>query len=121
GNTDAHLKNWAVRYPDAAEPVLAPLYDPVCVTALFDRVGPADYAVNRAIDARLRTFDWADLARLLKLAQVPRAARLLQVAKATVHAAQDCWPAILQTAPDAMRTAILERLHRGVALTRGAG
>ncbi|WP_269494029.1 type II toxin-antitoxin system HipA family toxin [Castellaniella sp. S9] len=121
GNTDAHLKNWAVRYPDAAEPVLAPLYDPVCVTALFDRVGPTDYAVNRAIDARLRTFDWADLARLLELARVPRAARLLQVAKATVRAAQDRWPAILETAPESMRAAILERLDRGVALTRGLG
>ncbi|SCF39458.1 serine/threonine-protein kinase HipA [Micromonospora mirobrigensis] len=27
GNTDAHLKNWAVRYPDGRTPQLAPVYD----------------------------------------------------------------------------------------------
>ncbi len=27
GNGDAHLKNWAVRYPDGRTPVLSPLYD----------------------------------------------------------------------------------------------
>src|SRR5690606_8422972 len=36
GNTDAHLKNWALIYPDGVEPVLAPVYDPVCITAFFD-------------------------------------------------------------------------------------
>ncbi len=118
GNTDAHLKNWAMCYPDAREPVLAPLYDPVCVTALFERVPPTDYAVNRAIDARLKALTWQDLAQLLKLARVPRAARLLQVAKATARAAQAQWPDILQDAPDSMRREILERLDGGVALTR---
>lgn len=34
GNGDAHLKNWAVRYPDGRTPVLSPLYD-VVPTVLY--------------------------------------------------------------------------------------
>ncbi len=41
GNTDAHLKNWALLYPDGVEPQLAPLYDPVCVSAFFAGMPPA--------------------------------------------------------------------------------
>lgn len=117
GNTDAHLKNWAMVYPNGIEPVLAPVYDPVCITAFFDSVPPSDYGVNRAIDAKLKVFSWEDLAQLLKLAQVPRAARLVQVARATVKLAQKEWPSLLEAAPDSMRRVILERLNGGVALT----
>src|SRR5690606_27085622 len=117
GNTDAHLKNWAMVYPNGIEPVLAPVYDPVCITAFFDSVPPSDYGVNRAIDAKFKVFSWGDLAQLLKLAQVPRAARLVQVARATVKLAQKEWPSLLEAAPDSMRRVILERLNGGVALT----
>lgn len=33
GNSDAHLKNWALLYRDARTPALAPLYDLVCTAA----------------------------------------------------------------------------------------
>jgi serine/threonine-protein kinase HipA len=33
GNTDAHLKNWTLRYPDGRSPRLSPAYDFVSVTA----------------------------------------------------------------------------------------
>lgn len=33
GNSDAHLKNWSLFYPDGIHPVLSPLYDQVCVVA----------------------------------------------------------------------------------------
>ena len=36
GNGDAHLKNWAVIYPDRRTPALAPAYDLVSTVALFD-------------------------------------------------------------------------------------
>ncbi|HET8641587.1 MAG TPA: type II toxin-antitoxin system HipA family toxin [Pseudonocardiaceae bacterium] len=32
GNTDAHLKNWALIYPDGRTPALAPVYDFHCLT-----------------------------------------------------------------------------------------
>lgn len=33
GNSDAHLKNWSLVYPDGIHPELSPLYDQVCVIA----------------------------------------------------------------------------------------
>ena len=116
GNSDAHLKNWALRYPDGVAPRLAPLYDPVCVTALFDDVPPADYALNRAIDATLRAFGWRELDALLRAAGLLRPARLLAIARDTVRQAQDAWPALLADAPASVRRSVSERLAGGVAL-----
>lgn len=118
GNTDAHLKNWALYYPDGVTPLLAPLYDPVCVTAFFDSVPATDYGLNRAIDTKVRAFTWEDLDSLLKEADVPRRNRLLQIAKDTVKQAKADWPKLLEGAPDNMRRAITERLNGGVALAK---
>ena len=116
GNVDAHLKNWALIYPDGITPQLAPLYDPVCVTALFASVPPTDYAINRAIDAKLKAFDLHQLEALLKAAGLQRVSRLLSIAKQTVKQAQADWPQVLKTAPQSVRTAVTERLAGGVAL-----
>ena len=118
GNTDAHLKNWALRYPDGINPELAPLYDPVCVTALFEDVSLSDYGVNRAIDQSLRAFTWDDLASLLRQAQLPRVSRVLQVAKAVVAQAKTSWPELLKSAPETVQRAVFERLAGGVALVK---
>lgn len=115
GNTDAHLKNWALLYPDARTPQLAPLYDPVCITAFFDAVPPTDYGVNRAIDARLRAFGWDALEALLKQARLLRVGNHLRVAKELVRKAQADWPALLVDAPEAVRRSVTERLAGGVA------
>ena len=116
GNVDAHLKNWALIYPDGITPQLAPLYDPVCVTALFESVPPTDYGVNRAIDKTLRAFDYAQLEALLKAAGLLRVPRLLAIAKNTVKQAQLDWPAALKNAPASVQRAVLERLQDGVML-----
>jgi serine/threonine-protein kinase HipA len=116
GNTDAHLKNWALRYPDGVSPELAPMYDPVCVTAFLKDAPPADYGVNRAIDASVRVLGWDDLEAILKKAGLLRVSRLMQVARSTVKQAQADWPAVLKDAPVAMRDSITERLAGGVAL-----
>jgi serine/threonine-protein kinase HipA len=118
GNTDAHLKNWAFRYPDGVHPELAPLYDPVCVTAFFDGVSEQDYALNRAIDKTVRAFTWDDLDSLLEKARVMRRGRVLQVAKGVAAKAKADWPELLGDAPDSMRRAISERLAGGVALAK---
>ena len=65
GNTDAHLKNWALVYPDGRLPQLAPLYDPVCVAAFFEGLPESHYGMNRAIDRTLRALTWDDMAALL--------------------------------------------------------
>lgn len=118
GNTDAHLKNWAVMYPDGVTPQLTPLYDPVCVTAFFDDVAESEYALNRAIDAKVRALSWEDVEALLRQAAVPRTSRLLQIAKSTVKQAQAEWPKLLEGAPVNMQRAITERLSGGITLTK---
>ncbi len=92
------------------------IYDPVCVTALFEGVSDQDYGLNRAIDKTVRAFTWDDLDALLEKAKVMRRKRIITVAKAVVAKAQAHWPALLQGAPDNMRRAVLERLAGGVAL-----
>ena len=118
GNVDAHLKNWALIYPDGITPILAPLYDPVCVTTLFESVSPLDYAINRAIDATLRAFDFNQLEALLKAANLQRVSRLLSIARQTVKLAQADWPVLLKNAPPSVHRAVTERLGGGVALAR---
>lgn len=118
GNTDAHLKNWALLYPDGHSPVLSPLYDPVCVSAFFASVKPAEYAVNRAIDSRLRAFDWDALEALLKQAKLSRVPNHIRLAKGLVRQAQSEWPVLLHDAPPAVRRTVTERLRGGVALTQ---
>ncbi|MBO9678217.1 MAG: type II toxin-antitoxin system HipA family toxin [Acidovorax sp.] len=116
GNTDAHLKNWALLYPDGRTPQLAPLYDPVCVAAFFDGAPERQYAVNRAIDRTLRAFTWEDLQALLRSAGLLRVPRHLALLRDLVARAQALWPALLQTAPPGMARAVRERLAGGVAL-----
>jgi serine/threonine-protein kinase HipA len=118
GNVDAHLKNWALMYPDGITLKLAPLYDPVCVTALFESVPPTDYAINRAIDATLRAFDLNQLEALLKSAGLQRVSRLLSIAKQTVKLAQADWPEVLENAPPSVNRTVTERLGGGVTLAR---
>ena len=59
GNGDAHLKNWAVLYPNSIKPVLSPIYD-VLPTVLYmpgDDMG-LKLADSRAFeDVRIESFD----------------------------------------------------------------
>ncbi|MDA8447955.1 type II toxin-antitoxin system HipA family toxin [Paracidovorax valerianellae] len=116
GNTDAHLKNWALVYPDGHAPQLAPLYDPVCVAAFFEGTPENQYAVNRAIDRTLRAFSWDDMEALIKSAGLLRAPRHLALLREQVQLAKREWPKHLLQAPPAMQRAVHERLAGGVAL-----
>ncbi|MDO8713992.1 MAG: HipA domain-containing protein [Polynucleobacter sp.] len=116
GNTDAHLKNWAVTYKNGITPELAPIYDPVCVTAFFKGVPAQDYALNRAIDHKVKELQWEGLEAILKAAGLLRAERKIAIAKELVLKAKDEWPEILKDAPDSVNESIAERLNGGVAL-----
>ena len=118
GNTDAHLKNWALVYPDGRVPQLAPVYDPVCVAAFFEGVPPSQYGMNRAIDNTLRELTWADMEGLMKSAGLLRVPRHLALLRDVVKQARSQWPALLQGAPGPVRSVVTERLAGGVALTR---
>lgn len=118
GNTDAHLKNWALVYPDGRHPRLAPLYDPVCVAAFFADAPPGQYAVNRAIDERLRRLDWDGLRALMQAGGLLRIPRHISLLKDSLQQARALWPALLKDAPANMAAAVSERLQGGMALTR---
>jgi serine/threonine-protein kinase HipA len=118
GNTDAHLKNWALLYPDGVTPILAPLYDPVCVSAWFDELPEGEYQLNRRIDATLSALDLDALTAMARIADVPRIARLRTIMKDTVREARARWPRILRDAPDNVRASVTKRLEGGVGLTR---
>jgi serine/threonine-protein kinase HipA len=116
GNTDAHLKNWSLIYSDGITPSLSPLYDPVCITALFQDVSELDYGVNRKIDRDVRAYTWDDLEALLRLARVTRVSHLMKVAKTTVQMAKDVWPSLLKEAPESVSRSIVQRLNGGVEI-----
>lgn len=59
GNGDAHLKNWAVLYPDGINPALSPIYD-VLPTVLYmhaDNMGLKLAGSREFEDVRIESFD----------------------------------------------------------------
>ncbi len=116
GNTDAHLKNWALIYPDGTTPRLAPVYDPVIVSNFFAGTSDLDYALNRAIDAKLSVLSWEDVEGLVKVGGLRRTSNLLRQCKALVAQAKADWPAMLKDAPPAKAKEVMARLAGKVAL-----
>lgn len=119
GNCDAHLKNWGFVYPDGRRPRLAPVYDPVCVAALFKADDPRYLSHNRAADAAIRAIDEQALETMLRQAALPSTlrAKLMRRARDTVLQARALWPGILADAPRAVRDTVLARLDDGTALS----
>lgn len=110
GGTDAHLKNWALIYPDGVNPALAPAYDLVSVSSYFDEQQPRRLAQNRAMDASLRSWGPARAAQLGEAAGLRTTARLRRVVRETADQALRAWPALLEEAPDRMRAHVGQRL-----------
>lgn len=120
GNVDAHLKNWALLYPDGVTPQLSPLYDPLCVTSYFDPKEPAKYGHNRWIDRMVSEFTWDGLRELVRVAGLRRPEQLIRKVKETVKEAQNLWPGFMSddSFPDSMRVEITERLKGKVKLSQ---
>lgn len=118
GNTDAHLKNWALIYEDGVRPALAPLYDPVCVSSFFAGVGAHTYAQNRQIDKTLCAFGWDGFEALIEAAGLSRRTRWLKQCRGHVKQAKAQWPALMNDfpTPPAVKTEIMERLQGKVAI-----
>lgn len=68
GNTDAHVKNWSIIYPDGRHPRLAPAYDLVS-TILYETSPKADLALTLN---NSRRFEDVSLQSFLPLATVTR-------------------------------------------------
>ncbi|MDZ4076534.1 MAG: HipA domain-containing protein [Hylemonella sp.] len=119
GNTDAHLKNWALLYEDGITPVLAPLYDPVSVSSYF-KGSPKSYGHNRAIDEIVSRFGWDEMTQLIERGGFSRPSNLIRHCRDLVDLAKANWPKILEdyAAPPSMVEEITERLAGKVALAR---
>lgn len=118
GNTDAHLKNWALLYPDGKNPVLAPVYDPVSVSSFFESASPLDYAINRKIDENLCRMTWSDLESLMYAGGLNQVSIFMKKCKEVVKRAQADWPELLKDAPASMQKEINRRLHGKAGLAK---
>lgn len=70
GNTDAHLKNWSLLYPDGVNAILTPLYDQVAVVAWPPPKGfktEWEWALNFAGTKSLAQLRMASFTRLAEL------------------------------------------------------
>ena len=108
GNSDAHLKNFSVIYPDGSLPQLSPAYDIVCVAAL---PAFASYGTNVAIDKVQRAQTLANYTEMGAACGVP--SRIVQAAvRSAVAGAKARWPALLRNlpAPAGMAEVVLDRL-----------
>ncbi len=111
GNTDAHAKNWGLLYPDGRNAVLAPAYDMVCVAAYFDPARPNDLAQNRAMDQSLRAWSEDQAEQMAKAAGLLNFNRYRKIVRETRAQAAAEWPAILESAPERVRSTLSARLR----------
>ena len=88
GNGDAHLKNWALIYPDRRAPALAPAYDLVSTLPYLDD----DRMALRWVDEVHRFGDLSEelLARLAAKARLPRKP-VVMAARETVGRFREVW------------------------------
>lgn len=88
GNGDAHLKNWAVIYPDRRTPALAPAYDLVSTIAILDEDRMAlDWVEGARGFADLSVGMLRLLASSARVAQKP----VVTAARRTVEAFMGVW------------------------------
>jgi serine/threonine-protein kinase HipA len=70
GNTDAHVKNWSLLYPDGRHPRLAPAYDLVA-TLLYEPSATASLALTLDNTRRFEDLSVASFEPLAKVARQP--------------------------------------------------
>lgn len=114
GNTDAHVKNWALIYRDGVMPSLSPAYDMVCVAAYFSGTEPRQFAINKKMNESLLRWDAQQAAMLARAAGLPDINKVRAVVRETMADASARWPALLAQAPDSMAAEIRGRLERMV-------
>lgn len=113
-NSDAHLKNWSLIYPDGRRPTLAPAYDLVCTDypGIEQRLGLRFGGSRRFSQIRMASF--ARLERRLAVA-----ADLCDIVSAVIARTREYWPMVapmLSMSP-ALQTNIAQSLaERGRTL-----
>jgi serine/threonine-protein kinase HipA len=90
GNTDAHLKNWSLIYPDGMRAELSPVYDQVCTIAWEEL--PRTLALRFSGRKYLLEVDESTFARLAEKARAD-SGRTLAVARAALERIAEAWRA----------------------------
>jgi serine/threonine-protein kinase HipA len=115
GNADAHLKNWALLYPDGVSPRLAPAYDLVSTVVYpslathpalrwYEPLQPTSEPPKRLVDVTLDD--------LLEVASHSPADTLqvMDDLEAFVRDARDAWPDIAAATPPVVRDRVTAHL-----------
>ena len=111
GNTDAHLKNWTICYPDGINPALAPAYD--IVSTLEYIPTNVEQALNMAKVKEFYAIDKKLLRSFAKRIQVDEKF-VLDIAGRVVEKANIEWPKLLNDLPimPANREALIQHWKR---------
>ncbi|MFE1317481.1 type II toxin-antitoxin system HipA family toxin [Kitasatospora phosalacinea] len=110
GNTDEHLKNWSLRYPDGRRARLSPAYDLVCSTAYpAFRNSRLTLSISGQRDIRYLT---ADHFRRMADASGADPEQVARTVDETVRAMRDTWSTVAarEETPVFLREHIDERL-----------
>jgi serine/threonine-protein kinase HipA len=116
GNADAHLKNWALVYPNGVSPRLAPLYD-VVSTVVYPSLSkhsalrwcePLEPTIEPPIELVHATLD-----NLLEVASHAPAdtSQVMDDLQAFVGKARDVWPEVAAGAPTIVREGVTAHLN----------
>jgi serine/threonine-protein kinase HipA len=96
GNTDAHLKNWTMRYPDGRTARLSPAYDLVSVTAYPEfKDEPLAFALGGSANPRVITV--SNFRRLL--ADLGEDDDMVDLVRSTSERLADTWAEVCRACP----------------------
>lgn len=111
GNTDAHLKNWAVCYPDGVNPELTAAYD--IVSTLEYIPTNVEQALNLAKYKNFYAMDKKVLSSFAQRIQVDEK-YVFEIANRVVEQANEKWPLLLNELPitSSNRTALIGHWKR---------
>jgi serine/threonine-protein kinase HipA len=110
GNTDGHLKNWSLVYPDGRHARLSPAYDLVCVRQYL----PKDQlALTFAKESSPERIDWSHIRRVDKyLRSMGHEVDFMGLTRAFVTKCQDEWAVHRSDVTPAYRTSVEEHMAR---------
>lgn len=114
GNTDLHLKNWSIYYPQQVAPRLAPAYDLVATVPFISK---------RTTALRLARENQLAVLSLLHFREVTTGLGPLRdevdgIVGTTVHAAMAAWRGGLRAELDPRYVSAMDELHADLALLR---
>lgn len=110
GNTDAHLKNWSLWYPDASEGMLSPAYD-IVASYVYDRRNDMALRFRNTHNSEIIALN--RFRKLASLCDVPEK-RLDKEVKLVVEQAADQWREMLKglPMPDDLAQALIKRTQK---------